>query len=86
MAEDDTARFTRGDVDAALNRAAALVTGAIGTYEGPLVDTVNLMVNAGSYLLDHPHADLREVVKACWTGSSYADVLAWITGDEPDDE
>lgn len=66
-------RYTRAEVEAALNQAANLVESAHDGYEDSdtiaLDDAVSLVVKATGYLLDKPAARLDEIIPAC-----YADV------------
>jgi hypothetical protein len=63
-------RFTLGEVKDVLNQAANLVADVHDGYESSDTiaqdDAVNLAVNAAGYLLDHPNADLDEIIPACY--------------------
>jgi hypothetical protein len=62
-------RYTRDEVTAALNAGANLAQEH--EYEDSdtirMDDAVNLAVNAGLYLLDHPDASLDEIIVASYT-------------------
>ena len=64
-------RFTQAEVKDVLNRAANLVADVHDSHESTYTivqdDAVNLTVNAAGYLLDHPNADLDEIIPACYT-------------------
>lgn len=65
--------YTRAEVERAVNGAADLVAELHEGYESSETveqdDTVNLVVNAAGYLLDHPDASLDEVI-----ANEYSDV------------
>jgi hypothetical protein len=55
---------------------------AAGTYENSgtiwAQDVLNLTVNAVGHVLDHPAADLREVIEASYKYNDYETVIGWI--------
>ena len=63
-------RYTRSQVEDALDRAAELVANTHDGYETSDTllqdDAVNLVVNTAGYLLDHPGAGLDEVIPVCY--------------------
>lgn len=63
--------YTRAEVERAVNDAANLIAELHDGYESSETieqdDTVNLVVNAAGYLLDHPDASLDEVIASVYT-------------------
>lgn len=63
-------RYTRAQVEAALNQAANLVQDENDGYEDSTtlaVDSaVNLVANVAGYLLGHPAAGLEDAIAACY--------------------
>jgi hypothetical protein len=69
VSADGPGHYTREQVCAAVNGAAGLLPEHEGESEETIArdDTVNLVVNAALYLLDHPGAGADEVIAAQYT-------------------
>lgn len=80
-------RYTRTEVEEALNQAANLVQDENGGYEDSTslaVDSAaDLVVNVAGHLLDHPGATLEDAIAACYQDVTLeaADFEDLVTGE-----
>lgn len=75
----DSPTFTAGDVESALNRAAADIEDACDLPDTGPVDALNLMVNVTAWYLNHPdRRSLRDAIEGSYA-TSPDEVLSWLT-------
>ena len=79
--------FTRKQIAEALNRAADDIAEAIGVYEGPLMDAMNLVVNVGLCYLEGTAETVADAIEESYDvlsddleeGETIVDhVLGWL--------
>ncbi len=73
----DPPNHSREQVLAALNAAADDILDAVDAPDEGLRDGLNLLVNAAGYHLDHPNAELADVVADNYS-TDLPSVLAWV--------
>jgi hypothetical protein len=75
---DQKSTFSLEQISEALNSAADEILEAVDAPDSGLRDALNLLVNAGLHYLEHPGADLSDVVSANYSAADLATVLSWI--------